>query len=286
MLIYNILQSAVLEGIKMKCLECHKSFKQISVTHLRIRHNMSCTEYKMKYNILKLLDLSKEKNPNWKNGISSKKYKCTECNNLTTGRGKSNLCPSCCRKKERNHFYNKKHDDKGKMKMKQGASRRDKNSYKGGHHDSEKCSQIAKLRWQNWTIEERIKHTKSFIEAGLKNKRSKNTKIEKIIAEFLTENNILFKQNEPVLNKNVDFLLNNKIIIECHGDYWHCNPSIYSDEYYNKALHMTAKEKREKDSQRNSLFEKNGYVIYTFWEFDIRHNLNDVKEKLKMLLAT
>lgn len=218
---------------------------------------------------------------------SKKVQKCTECNKQITGRGKSTFCPSCCRKRERNHFYNKKHGDKAKIKMKRGASTRDKNSYKGGHHDSEKCSQIAKLRWQNWTEEERIKYTKSWVNAGLNaNKKSKNTKIEKIIAKILTENNILFKQNEAVLNKNVDFLLQNKTIIECHGDYWHCNPSIYSDEYYNKALHMTAKEKREKDSQRNKLFEKNKYIIYTFWEFDIRHNLSGVKEKLKTLLAT
>lgn len=47
-----------------------------------------------------------------------------------------------------------------------------------------------------------------------------------------------------------------KKVIECYRDYWHCNPSKYSPDYYNKLVHMTAKNIRNIDKEKINLLEK------------------------------
>jgi hypothetical protein len=52
------------------------------------------------------------------------------------------------------------------------------------------------------------------------NKKNKNTKIEQIMAKILKKLNIEFFQNVFVLDGiNVDFIIDDNIVIECFGDY-------------------------------------------------------------------
>lgn len=55
-------------------------------------------------------------------------------------------------------------------------------------------------------------------------------------------------------------------IIECHGDYWHCNPSKCTPTYYNKLVHMTAQEVWDRDKQKRDLLNKHGYDVEVIWE--------------------
>jgi G:T-mismatch repair DNA endonuclease (very short patch repair protein) len=57
-----------------------------------------------------------------------------------------------------------------------------------------------------------------------------------------------------------------KKIIECHGDYWHCNPLLYNPDYYNKSLHMTAKEVWERDDKKIKKLKDAGYDVQVVWE--------------------
>ena len=57
-----------------------------------------------------------------------------------------------------------------------------------------------------------------------------------------------------------------KKAIECYGDYWHCNPSKYQSNYYNKSLHMTAKEKWDKDAIKTNKLMLGGYAVEIVWE--------------------
>lgn len=68
-----------------------------------------------------------------------------------------------------------------------------------------------------------------------------------------------------------DFVYKKKII-EFNGDYWHCNPSIYEAEYFNKSLQCTAKEKWEFDKWKNSLIESYGYEVIVIWESEWNEN--------------
>lgn len=61
--------------------------------------------------------------------------------------------------------------------------------------------------------------------------------------------------------KSVDiYIPSQRKIIECHGDYWHCNPKKYSANYYNKVMKRTAKEIWDRDAQRLQYLESIGYT--------------------------
>jgi G:T-mismatch repair DNA endonuclease (very short patch repair protein) len=73
------------------------------------------------------------------------------------------------------------------------------------------------------------------------------------------------------VKKSVDiYIPSKKLIIECHGDYWHCNPLKYKGDYYNKQVHMKANEIWDKDSDRKSLLESHGYSVRVVWESDFK----------------
>ena len=82
----------------------------------------------------------------------------------------------------------------------------------------------------------------------------------------------------------VDLLVKGRIVIECFGDYWHCNPRIYAPDYDHALLHMRAEDKWKRDEQRRSVVEQAGYTVIVIWEYDIDHTPEAVQEYLKCLL--
>ena len=77
---------------------------------------------------------------------------------------------------------------------------------------------------------------------------------------------------------NVDFIdFENKKIIEVYGDYWHCNPLLYNDNYYHPYFKITAKERRQLDETRINYLTSQGYHVTIVWE----HDLNAFIETLK-----
>jgi hypothetical protein len=71
----------------------------------------------------------------------------------------------------------------------------------------------------------------------------------------------------PDVQKAVDIYIPSlKKVIECHGDYWHCNPTKCSPNYYNRLVHLTAKEIWERDNQKKEILKRNGYEVEIIWE--------------------
>jgi len=69
------------------------------------------------------------------------------------------------------------------------------------------------------------------------------------------------------VKKSVDIYIPSlKKIVECFGDYWHCNPKKYNESYYHKGVHKTAKEIWENDAKRLQYLKNNGYFIEVIWE--------------------
>ena len=69
------------------------------------------------------------------------------------------------------------------------------------------------------------------------------------------------------VQKSVDiYIPSEKKVIECHGDYWHCNPTKCSPDYYNRLVHLTAQEIWDKDKQKEDLLKSKGYEIDIVWE--------------------
>lgn len=100
-------------------------------------------------------------------------------------------------------------------------------------------------------------------EVLLKQKRSS---LEDKLLPYLPE----YENNIQIGRYNVDFI-NKKTngIIEVYGDYWHCNPKLYQDDYYHPYFKITAKERRKLDESRIEYLTLIGYDVTIVWESDL-----------------
>lgn len=55
-------------------------------------------------------------------------------------------------------------------------------------------------------------------------------------------------------------------IIEYYGTFWHCDPHVYTADYYNKATRMSAQQKWDFDASRIATMQEAGYTILIIWE--------------------
>lgn len=71
----------------------------------------------------------------------------------------------------------------------------------------------------------------------------------------------------PDVQKFVDIYIPSiKKVVECHGDYWHCNPTKCSPDYYNRLAHLTAQKIWDRDKQKEDLLKSKGYAVEIVWE--------------------
>ena len=118
----------------------------------------------------------------------------------------------------------------------------------------------------------------------MQDKKDSLNKIEQQVFDILKKLRVKFQVQVEIDKYNVDFLVNDKYIIECYGDFWHCNPQKYSPTYFNKGKKKTAKEIWERDLERKKRFEELGYKFINLWECDIRDHTKKIKTKLKRYL--
>lgn len=113
-----------------------------------------------------------------------------------------------------------------------------------------------------------------------KKKRVKNT-IEAKVEKILQSLHMPYELQVGIDKYTVDFLVDKKYVVECYGDYWHCNPHQYTSSYFNKGKGKTAEEIWDRDNERKSQFEKMGYKFLCLWEMDINKNPKIVRSKIK-----
>ena len=103
--------------------------------------------------------------------------------------------------------------------------------------------------------------------------------IDTLSLEYQKNNRILLHGKEidlffPKLNKS----------IEIQGTYWHADPKIYNESYYNKAKNMTAKEIWEYDAIKKKEIEALGISFFYIWENDWINNNEIIKKEIKEYL--
>lgn len=98
---------------------------------------------------------------------------------------------------------------------------------------------------------------------------------EKLVREFLEQNQIEFMQEFPLDNHFYDFKVRD-ILIEVHGDYWHCNPRIYD-----QPISRDQKINLINDAIKYQIAILHNYEIYYIWEYDLNRNLKQTLEKLR-----
>ncbi len=270
----------------IKCLEC--GIEKLSIVkHFKNNCSISLQEYKQKYLNAELISETirfKSAKKGELNGRYKGNYKYCECGQQI--RNVSINCKNCTYKNRAGTFAGKFHSDETKKQMKLSAAKRDKTTiFKLPTPDPLKISEIQKKHWAKFSYEERILKLSKWIEAGRKNgQKYSKTKIENKVFEFLESLNLQFiKRNITIKRFNVDFFINKTYIIECHGDYWHCNPEIYKNDFYNKSLRCTSKEKWVKDEHRLNLLKKD-FKVLVIWEAEIHKDFENVKLKIQNFL--
>lgn len=109
-----------------------------------------------------------------------------------------------------------------------------------------------------------------------------DSKYEREIKNFLLNFINIKKIKVKLDGKTIcpDICFNNKII-ECFGDYWHCNPLIYSEDYYHKRIKKYARDVWLKDEIRLNILKNKGYDILIIWEKDYNSNKEETLQKIK-----
>lgn len=92
-------------------------------------------------------------------------------------------------------------------------------------------------------------------------------------------------KHEPIGSYPVDkyicdiFIKKFNLIIEFNGDYWHCNPKKYDENYFHPHKRKTAREIWDEDKMRVDNIKKCGYNLEVIWESDFENN-NKIINKL------
>ena len=94
--------------------------------------------------------------------------------------------------------------------------------------------------------------------------------------------NITHKTQYRLEGKSFDFYIPKyNLLIEYNGDYWHCNPNLYVETYFNKKKRMLAKDIWEYDKKKLQLSTKHGYNLEVIWESDYNKDPNIIFKILK-----
>lgn len=106
------------------------------------------------------------------------------------------------------------------------------------------------------------------------NYKSNNIHFEELNCEVIRYD----KKNEKHYRYDyVDFTL--KKCIEFNGDYWHCNPIKYNENFNHPIIKMSANEIWEKDKMKIEWMENRNYSVLTIWESEYRKHPEETLKK-------
>ena len=137
-----------------------------------------------------------------------------------------------------------------------------------------KSSKTKREKWENSSKEEKEKRFNQLKEAR-KAARRKQTIPETIIEKWLIDNCVKFEKQKSMSYFLIDFYINDKIVIECMGDYWHANPNFYKTE-----LTLTQIKNKERDTRKMKYLKTNNIPYLFLWEHDIKDNFLYVEKQL------
>jgi len=139
----------------------------------------------------------------------------------------------------------------------------------------EKKSKLAKKQWRedDGTLAKKL----------MSSNGARNNKLEKSFMASLEKFSIPYSYQNTVLYEDSvikpDFIVNENVVIEVQGDYWHCNPKT-SDRWKNR---LDSDKKYERDLFRYTALKSLGFYVIYIWEHDIKKNSEYVEDILKRI---
>lgn len=121
--------------------------------------------------------------------------------------------------------------------------------------------------WSNLSMEDKMLILNSM-------KDNFHSKLEERICNILNNMNIKYKKQIWINRMSYDILIK-KTILEINGDFWHCNPKKYNENFFHPYIKMTANEIWEKDEYKKINAEKYGYKVVYIWEDFITNSTDE-----------
>lgn len=154
-------------------------------------------------------------------------------------------------------------------------------NYKVENQENYLCSKDCRVSWfrdvlsiQPEYIDKRRKIAVENLENGVYSKsdsapqRIVDSILDKIGIDYIREYNAKYYSIDNYLTKS-------NLMIEVMGDYWHCNPTIYSEPKYEQQKKQIARDK----AKHTYLLNKYGIEVLYLWESDL-YNHSDVCEQM------
>lgn len=106
------------------------------------------------------------------------------------------------------------------------------------------------------------------------------SKLEDKMVDILKELGVeSYNRQVPLGRYKLDFVVND-VVIEVNGDYWHCNPKIYTEPISIKQFHAIEKDKIKLVTIRESYRE-----VLVVWEHDLLHDREGVLNSVASVLG-
>jgi len=171
-------------------------------------------------------------------------------------------------------WLGKHHSEESKKKISEAHKGIKAYNWKGGECVKIICNVCGKERYIKPYVLKRKNHGKfcsKRCQALWNNKymKTKNTSIEIAIEKELIRKDIPYMKQVPVCAiALVDFLLSNKIIIQCDGDYWH-----------------SKKVNKGKDIAQDTILYFKGYKVFRFTETEIKKSAKKCIDKISHFIS-
>ena len=124
-----------------------------------------------------------------------------------------------------------------------------------------------------------IKMTKTLTKSP--RKFGSSSKPEMVIYNILKELNYSVKKSYRIDRYICDIFIEKlNLVIEYNGDYWHCNPKKYNENYIHPHKKKIASKIWEEDSIRIDNMRNMGYTLVVIWESEF-DSVNTIKTILK-----
>ena len=113
--------------------------------------------------------------------------------------------------------------------------------------------------------------------------RSKDTKIEKIMASLLRKNKIHYRRY-PKLFGSPDFVVEKKILVFCDGDFWHGYRYEKKKKPPKKFWRDKIERNMERDRKVGRKLRADGWHVVRLWEHDIEKSPEKCVGKIRRCL--
>ena len=128
-----------------------------------------------------------------------------------------------------------------------------------------KCSETKKKSWKKLPEHEKERRRRAWASQSRKC-RKKRTSIELVVDSWLKEMGVEFQPQVQMGRWIPDFYIPFlSVVVECDGDYWHCNPVRYDAAFAN----LVQKKNMDRDCRKDAFLDAKGIRVIRLWERDI-----------------